>query len=123
MKVLVADDEILVRYALKVILAEAGHQVTEAANGLQALQVLQDDPPDVLILDLSMPVMSGYEVLRWLEEHSPARALSIIVVSGFVAEADAFDRHPLVTAVHQKPLIIDQLLDSLRECEDERIFA
>ena len=61
--VLVVDDEPDVLLLARVILEPAGYRVVEAPNGAAALNVLAEDPPDVLLLDVRMPGLDGWEVL------------------------------------------------------------
>lgn len=113
MQVLIADDDLLVRHALNVSLSEAGHQPLEVADGVGVIAALAAAKVDVLILDLVMPRMTGYDVLRWLRENDLEAQLPVIVLSAFVADEDELRRHPNVVAVLEKPLYVDQLLDAL----------
>ena len=60
--ILIVDDHRGLRQALQLTLKEAGYRVTAAVNGRQALDVVEVDPPDVLLTDIRMPVMSGTEL-------------------------------------------------------------
>ncbi len=122
MKVLVADDELLIRYTLKAALADAGHEPVEAADGSEVLRALEDDVPEVLVLDLMMPVKTGYDVLAWLRENDRLRRLPVIILSGFVVDPEEFEHDAHVVAVLQKPLYMNQLMDALQRCEDH-IYA
>ncbi len=113
MQVLIADDDLLVRHALNVSLTEAGHQPLEVADGVGVIAALAAAKVDVLILDLVMPRMTGYDVLRWLRENDREATLPVIVLSAFVADEDELRRHPNIIAVLEKPLYVDQLLDAL----------
>lgn len=64
--ILVMDDSSFARQRLISILADAGHQVTDAANGLEGLEKAEKHMPDCIVLDLLMPEMSGLEVLSTL---------------------------------------------------------
>ena len=81
MKVLVADDDRLVRTMVRDLLAELGHAVIEAGNGLEAVEACARDAPDLLILDLLMPRLSGLDALHALRSkgvRAPAVLLSAI---------------------------------------------
>jgi CheY-like chemotaxis protein len=64
MKVLVIDDDHLVRYTLSKILQRNGHHVTTAADGKRAMTVFRDERPDVVITDIIMPEQEGIETVR-----------------------------------------------------------
>jgi CheY-like chemotaxis protein len=80
-KVLIADDDRLVRTMLADLLAELGHAVVSAENGLEAVELCRREAPDLLILDFLMPRLSGLDALRALREggtRTPAVLLSAI---------------------------------------------
>jgi CheY-like chemotaxis protein len=98
--VLVVDDDGDVREALCAVLTEEGYVVRSAANGAEALERIAEQHLDVLVHDLLMPVMSGWDVLRSLREAS--LAIPVIVISA-LADRSA----PYQVA---KPISVDQLL-------------
>ncbi len=67
-RVLITDDSQLTRRILRAILEAAGHEVMEASNGNVALELIVQDAPDCVLLDLLMPGMDGFEVLSTLNE-------------------------------------------------------
>jgi CheY-like chemotaxis protein len=69
-KILIADDSGIARKALSRILIEAGYQVVEARNGFETLGQLENERPDLLFLDLVMPGIDGYKVLKMIERAS-----------------------------------------------------
>jgi CheY-like chemotaxis protein len=79
--VLVVDDEDTVRRAMRLALESAGWQVTEAENGRRALDCFAMARPDVVILDLMMPVMDGFEFLEELRNRTDSRNVPIVVVT------------------------------------------
>lgn len=79
--VLIAEDETLVALAMAFILESEGYRVTVACNGVEAVEADVDDPADILITDMRMPVMDGAALIRAIRERRPD--LPIIVVSGF----------------------------------------
>ncbi len=111
MRVLVIDDEPDLRALYSVNLSEAGHEVLTAANGAEGLGVVAREHPDVILVDLMMPVMDGYEFLQRLRRlpehaHTPAVVVSAVATggysrklgaSGFVAKP--FDAEALLAVV------------------------
>ena len=77
-KILVADDEKDIRSVLSLYLEDAGYEVVEAADGLQALEALESQEIDLCLLDIMMPELDGYQVLKRVRE---ADDVPIIVVS------------------------------------------
>ena len=63
-KILIADDEAEIRDVLRLYLEKDGYEVIEAADGMEALEVMKRDKPDLAVLDIMMPGVDGYRVLR-----------------------------------------------------------
>lgn len=72
MKILVVDDATFMRNILKNILTRNGYEVVEAKNGLELLQVYQEQRPDLVTLDITMPEMNGLTALKKLREIDPS---------------------------------------------------
>ena len=82
-KILVADDEPDMRSLLSDLLEEAGHDVTEAENGQLAYQQIKRETPDVVLMDVLMPMMNGIQVLQRLREEPGTRNLPVILLTAF----------------------------------------
>jgi two-component system chemotaxis response regulator CheY len=81
--VLIVDDSDTVRKYLAGILSGAGHTVTQAANGMEALEKLKTGKFDLLLLDLNLPQLSGFEVLRIVKTPGgPFAALPVLCITG-----------------------------------------
>lgn len=83
MKILLVDDEANIRMMLRKTLELDGYLTAEAANGREALDVIDRDVPDVMILDLSMPVLDGICVLQELKAVRPEKKPRIIVLTAY----------------------------------------
>jgi DNA-binding response OmpR family regulator len=99
--VLVVDDDDRIRLSLRMALEDHGYRVREAADGETALDEVRGEPPDVVILDLMLPGMDGFECCRQLRRSSDvpvlivsARGDSHDVVAGLEAGADDYIRKP-----------------------------
>lgn len=103
--VLVVDDDRDIRDALAQILLEEGFEVAEAANGVQALDAIGRKVPDLVLLDLMMPVMNGWQVLQTLRQSSELSKLPVVVLS-------AIEAHGAADYI-QKPVSLDRLLTLL----------
>ena len=84
-KILVVDDERDTRDLLVDILADAGCDVIEAKNGSVALDKVHDEPPDLILLDIMMPNMDGFEVLGKLREDPETAAIPVVLISAVPA--------------------------------------
>jgi CheY-like chemotaxis protein len=80
-RVLVTDDEPITRMLVKVLLEREQFQVLEATNGREAVEVATKERPDVLLIDLSMPEMDGYEAIRRLRRDLSLATLPIVVIT------------------------------------------
>jgi DNA-binding response OmpR family regulator len=102
-RVLLVDDDPLIRRRLRLALEDEGYQVREATNGADALAALRRDPPDVVLLELMLPDRHGFGVCREIRRNSDvpvimvtARADSHDVVAGLESGADDYVTKPLV---------------------------
>lgn len=87
--VLIADDDPDIRMLVRLRLERSGYAVVAASNGLEALQLATESRPDLAILDVSMPGLSGIEVTRALRERQAM--LPVILLTGRVQDADVTD--------------------------------
>ena len=92
MRILVVDDEPDIRSTTQMLLEHYGHTVDTAANGAEAVQVAEKAKPDVVLLDLNMPVMDGFTAARKLRESSDAASMLIVAVSAYVRNREWCDR-------------------------------
>jgi CheY-like chemotaxis protein len=84
--VLVVDDDQAIREVIAEVLRDEGYDVICAENGVQAMRELQKDrQPDIVLLDLMMPVMSGWEVLEQLQQDTSLSRIPVVVVSAMTA--------------------------------------
>jgi CheY-like chemotaxis protein/anti-sigma regulatory factor (Ser/Thr protein kinase) len=79
--ILVVDDEEAARYVLRRQLIGAGHVVTEAENGAEALRRIEHDPPNLVCLDLSMPELDGFGVLQALRSDPRMAGIPVVIVT------------------------------------------
>ncbi len=87
-RILVVEDSEITRIVLVEILRTAGYQVLEAVDGRQALEALARDLTDLIMTDLDMPVMDGFELLGRLRSEERTKALPVVVFSARGAESD-----------------------------------
>lgn len=88
--VLVVDDSQTVRQMLSELLQKGGLTVIEAANGIEAKAKIQTKAPDLVITDLIMPEMNGYELCRWIKNTPTAQNIPVLICS---TKDQEFDRY------------------------------
>src|SRR5436190_1260708 len=112
-KLLLCDDSPIERLALAHYLRAAGYNVDEAGDGGSALQYLKNSQVDLLLLDLEMPDVDGFDVLNYVQEHR--RALPVILLSGMPPDEiqDKMDHlhKPELPPLFMKPVDPQQLIE------------
>jgi CheY-like chemotaxis protein len=110
-KLLIVDDEVAILEALTDILSVEGYEVATATNGAEGLKRASEERPELILLDLMMPVMDGQEMLRRLKEDPELRHTPVVVMSaGRVTKAELQGCRFLA-----KPFELDDLLDTVAE--------
>ena len=84
-KILIADDEAEIRSLLKLYLENDGYSVVEAEDGIKALEMVTSEKPDLCVLDIMMPGMDGYQVLRKIREDNN---VPVIILSAKDADSE-----------------------------------
>ena len=114
--VLVVDDDPNIRRMICAALKRDGYTFLEAPNGRDALDLMRNDHPDVVVLDLMMPVLSGWDVLRERMSDAELRRIPVIIVS---ANRDPEVAHAVsqgICAFLPKPFDIGALSALVRSC-------
>ncbi|HHJ16151.1 MAG TPA: response regulator [Gammaproteobacteria bacterium] len=119
-RVLVVEDDGMVRRLLAAILEKGGYTVFQAGNGIEALGCLDSNPPDAIILDLLMPVMDG---LKFLHELRQVRnqEVPVLVLTASLNPANGDKQRVLdagANSVARKPLKGPELLQQLQQMLD-----
>ncbi len=119
-KILVVDDSSTIRKTLVKILTQNHYQSCEAENGFEALSQLNNERPDLMLLDIVMPGMDGYKVLSMTRSNSAFKTLPIIMMTG---KENLLDKLKLLKSqfIHKvdcivKPFEPPELLNKIRDC-------
>jgi two-component system cell cycle response regulator DivK len=86
--ILIAEDNAVNRELLRELLETRGHTVLEACNGQEALDILEQTKPDLLLLDIGMPVLDGFAVIRKIRENPRLGALPVVAVTAYAMQGD-----------------------------------
>ena len=123
-KILIVDDEQQLALAVKIRLQSRGYQVVTAGDGKQALEAVEKEHPDLVILDILMPVMDGYEVYHLLKENPQTKDVPVIIVT---AKGERKDRQlGLNGAAYNyiaKPFEIERVVAKVREVLSQQSVA
>lgn len=134
-RILIADDDADIRQLVIYALADEGHEVSVAKNGTETIKHFTEAAPDLLILDIMMPEVDGYDVLRALEEQDTRADARILVLTAKGSEHDwklgydlgadrymtkPFDPEELIATVNELLSATSEELDARREQEQDR---
>lgn len=113
-RILVVEDEADLAVLVEVNLELAGYEVTTAADGAEGLSSVRDDPPDLILLDVMMPVLDGWQVLRALKQDRELSDIPVVMLTALSEERDLIRGH-LQGAVQYvtKPFEMRRLLSAV----------
>jgi DNA-binding response OmpR family regulator len=123
MKILVIDDDHMVRYALSKILQRNGYDVVTASDGKRGMLVLRDEHPDVVITDIIMPEQEGIETIGLIRRDYPQMKIIAISGGGRIRNVDFLEMARSLGAddVIAKPFEAEELLGLLRQLTASRV--
>src|SRR5438045_9089166 len=115
-KIIIVDDDRETREMLKMALELEGYEVSQAANGLRLISTLHVDRPDLILLDVMMSWIDGFELCRAIKQNPEFRDIPIVFMSGKTAPADV-ERGMACGAADYfpKPLDVEPLIARARE--------
>jgi DNA-binding response OmpR family regulator len=87
--VLVVDDEPTIRTLIATALRDQGYRVFQAADGIQAIDIAATYRPDLILLDVALPLLNGHEVCRRLRQSPATASTPVLLLSGIAAQAEA----------------------------------
>lgn len=118
-KILIADDEESFRVVVRMLLEKEKHAILDAASGREALDVVEKDTPDLVLLDVMMPDMTGMEVLEKLKNDHPDVDVIMITAYGNLERAVEALRLGAYDFI-QKPMDNEELMASINRCLEKR---
>lgn len=114
--ILIVEDDLDLRRMFRHAIKLAGFAVREAADGSEALRIIGEDPPDLVVLDLILPMVDGVSVLGEVTTRADTRQIPIVVVTGSRLDVKRF----APSCVLRKPVSPEQLVEAIGKCLIER---
>jgi two-component system phosphate regulon response regulator PhoB len=111
-RILIVEDDTDLRRFFRTALSMAGYEVEEAGDGIDALHLIENRPPDLVVLDLILRVLDGVSVQQELAAQAVTRNIPIVIVTGSAIDTGALD----VACVLRKPVMPDELIYTVRRC-------
>ena len=115
-KILIVDDDPIILKTLEKILLAEGFWVAKATNGKEALYIADDFLPDVIILDIMMPVMDGTITLEHLEKNPRTRNIPVLFLTSLISKAEELRKFTKNRCFLAKPVDKDKLLREITKC-------
>ena len=110
--ILVVEDDEDLRRLFRTALTLAGYHVEEAGDGLEALQKLDHSPPDLVVLDVMLPQISGLIVQQELAAHVLTRDIPVVIITGSGADLGNVG----VSCILRKPITPEKLILTVQSC-------
>ena len=87
-KILIVDDEPFILKSLSFVLMKEGFNIETATNGIEAVEKIQKEKPDIVFLDIMMPKMNGMEVCQWIRQDPVLKTIYVIILTAKGQEMD-----------------------------------
>jgi two-component system cell cycle response regulator DivK len=113
-KVLIVEDNELNMKLFHDLIEACGHEILETRDGIEALKLARLHRPDLILMDIQLPEVSGLEVTRWLKEDDDLRSIPVIAVTAFAMKGDEEKiRSGGCEAYIAKPISVSNFLDTI----------
>lgn len=114
-KILVVDDEEMIRRFLSIQLPKCGYEVKEAIGGIQALERLAEEDFNLIICDILMPIMNGWQLLKKIRENPKTKDIPVIVLTAKDEDSDMLKGYELGANYYiTKPFDIFEILSGIQ---------
>ncbi|MFN8242642.1 MAG: response regulator [Ferruginibacter sp.] len=115
-KILVVDDDPYILLSLEFLMRKNGFDVMVARNGTEALDLLEKQVPDLVLLDIMMPDVDGYEICRHIKKSAKLKAIKVVFISAKSKESDIRKSYELGASLYiTKPFSTRELLKQVKE--------
>jgi len=113
-KVLIVDDDHVTLTILEKIFLSDGYWVAKATNGRDALYIADDFCPDIIILDIMMPIMDGTETIEWLEKNPRTKNIPVLFLTSLISKKEESGKFMMNRCFLAKPIDKTNLLDEVK---------
>jgi two-component system, cell cycle response regulator DivK len=113
-KVLIVEDNELNMKLFRDLIETCGHEILEARDGIEALKLARQHRPNLILMDIQLPEVSGLEITRWLKEDDELRTIPVVAVTAFAMKGDEEKiRSGGCEAYIAKPISISDFLETI----------
>ena len=112
-KIMIVDDEVHLARILQFTLQHAGYEVVTAFDGREAIETFEKERPDLVILDLMLPVIDGYKVCNLIKRDGPQAGVPVIILSARDFEKQKLDEDVRADLLMEKPFNTENLLEAI----------
>jgi two-component system cell cycle response regulator DivK len=114
--VLIVEDNELNMKLFHDLLDAHGYRTVQTRNGMKALELAREHRPDLILMDIQLPEVSGLEVTKWLKEDEDLRSIPVIAITAFAMKGDEERiRSGGCEAYISKPISVSQFLDTVKK--------
>ena len=115
-KVLVVDDDPYILMSLEFLMKKNGYDVMVARNGMEALELAEKQMPDIVLLDIMMPDVDGYEICRYIKKSDKLKRTKVVFMSAKTKESDIQKGYDLGASLYIiKPFSTRELVKQIKE--------
>jgi len=118
-KILIIDNEPSLRKVIQTNLTASGYSASVADNGEEGLKLAKSIQPDLILLDIKMPGMSGWDVLKVLRADAELKQTPVIIMSAFLRETEETRARKMGTGFMEKPFSVLELLGQVKKALGE----
>ena len=115
--ILIVEDDPSLRELFSIVVQQSGYDVSIAENGFEALYTLETEKPDLIVLDMNLPVFSGMQVIRHVRNTEDLKHIKIIAASAST-QANASDEAQMADAIFPKPFRNKELIALIHDLLD-----
>lgn len=115
-KILIVDDDPVTLEMLEKILLQEGYWVAKATNGKEALYIADEYKPNLIILDIMMPIMDGTDTVGKLEKNPRTKNIPVLFLTSLISEKEELKNHTGNRRFLSKPIDRKRLLEEIEKC-------